>query len=193
MPAIAIDIAALLPPDARAVVERANAKLKSKTGGGFLFDATHHPHVTLGQHFVDTDRITDVCDRITAVLSRVTPLILRVTGTSGRSTSQLLVVTATPTLQLVHKELMDALARYEVPGDASAFQMDDIPPRDRDVKWVANFRSDSSYERFAPHITIGIGSKSLMVTPFTFTAGVIAVCHLGPFCTCRDNLARWTL
>ena len=69
MPAIAIDVAVLLPTDARVAVERVNAPFDVVAGSGFRFDATHHPHITLGQHFVDADRLTEVCARITTVLS----------------------------------------------------------------------------------------------------------------------------
>ena len=30
------------------------------TPGGFRFDTTHHPHITLGQHFVDADAVDAV-------------------------------------------------------------------------------------------------------------------------------------
>ena len=193
MPAIAIDVAVLLPIDARAVAERVNARFDIAAGNGFRFDATHHPHVTLGQHYVSTDQLTEVRAAVDAIASAGPPLDLRVTGVRGGRTAQVLVVAPTPALQRLHEQLMDALAPHEVPGGAAAFQQDDDPPRDTDVAWVTRFRPDSSYSQFDPHITVGIGSDPVTIDPFTFAAREIAVCRLGRFCTCRDLLAHWTL
>ena len=193
MSAIAIDVAVLLPTDARVALVRANAPFDVAAGGGFRFDATHHPHITLGQHFVNADRLTEVCARVTTVVSGLPPLDVRVTGARGGRTAQVMVVAPTPALLRLHARLMDALAPDEVPGDAAAFQQDDAPPRDADVIWVTRFRTASSYARFDPHITVGIGLNPITVDPFTFVAHAIAICHLGRFCTCRDQLAHWTL
>ena len=193
MPAIAIDLAVLLPTDTRAVIERVNARFDGAAGHGFRFDATHLPHVTLSQHFVNSDRLTEVCARVATVLSGLRPLDLSVTGARGGRTAQALVVAPTPALQRLHEQLMDTLASYEIPGDAAAFQQDDTPPRDADVAWVTRFRVESSFARFDPHITVGIGPDPVTTDPFTFTARTIAVCRLGQFCTCRDRLAHWTL
>ena len=192
MPAIAIDLAVLLSTDTRGVIERVNACFDDTTGHGFRFDATHHPHVTLSQHFVEADRLAEVCARVATVLSELPPLDLSVTGARGGRAAQVLVVAPTPALQRLHEQLMDTLASYEIPGDAAAFQQDD-PPRDADVAWVTRFRAHSSFARFDPHITVGIGPDPVTTDPFTFTARTIAVCHLGRFCTCRDRLVTWTL
>ena len=193
MPATAIDVAVLLPTDVRAIAERVNAGFDVAAGVGFRFDATHHPHVTLSQHFVNADRLTEAYAQVTIILSELSPLGLRVTGARGGRTAQVLVVAPTPTLQRLHERLMDALRRHEVPGNAAAFQPDDARPRDADVAWVTRFRADASYARFDPHITVGIGPDPAIVNPFTFTAHEIAVCRLGRFCTCRGRLAHWAL
>lgn len=193
MPTIAIDLAVLLPTDIRAVVERMNARVDGAAGHGFRFDATHHPHVTLSQHFINADRITDVCTRVSIVLSGLLPLNLHVTGSREGRTAQVLVIAQTQPLQRLHERLMDTLVTNEVPGDADAFQQDDTPPRNADVAWVTRFRTDASVARFDPHITVGIGPDPVTTDPFSFTARTIAACRLGRFCTCRDQLACWTL
>jgi 2'-5' RNA ligase len=193
MSAIAIDVAFLLPPDARAVTERVNAHFDTTAVAGFRFDATHHPHLTLGQHFVERDRLVDVCTAVATLLSATRPINLRVTGARGGRTAQVLAVDPAPMLRRLHERVMDTLAAYEVAGDAAGFFGDDEPPRDGDVAWVRRFRAESSHARFDPHITVGIGQTPVDCAPFTFVAGEIAVCHLGRFCTCRDRLARWAL
>ncbi len=193
MPAVAIDVAVLLTADARAVAERANAYFDVSAAAGFRFNDTHHPHVTLGQHFVPSDQLIEVRTAVGTVVSARPPLELRVTGVRRGRTAQVLVVAPTPALRQLHEQLMDTLAPYEVPGSAAAFQQDDASPLDANVAWVARFRADSSYARFDPHITVGIGSNPISIDPFSFSARQIAICRLGRFCTCRDQLAHWTL
>ena len=193
MPAVAIDVAVLLPTDARAVAERANARFDVTASDGFRFDATHHPHITLGQHFVSTDQLVEIRAAVATVASARPPLDLRVTGVRRGRTAHVLVVVPTPALRRLHERLMDILAPYEVPGGAAAFQQDAASPRDADVAWVARFRADSSYARFDPHITVGIGPDPINIDPFSFSAREIAICRLGRFCTCRDQLAHWML
>lgn len=190
---VAIDIAMLLPPATRAEVVRLNARFPDAGDNGFRFDATHQPHLTLGQHFIDATRLDAVCATVETVLSKHIPLTLQVTGTRSGRTAQVLTVSPTSALQALHEHLLDALEPFEVFGTMGSFQSDDHPPRTADVAWVTQFRLDSSYARFAPHITVGIGSVPVPTTPFEFTGHEIAVFRLGRFCTCRDQLKRWTL
>ena len=76
-------------------------------------------------------------------------------------------------------------------GDASAFFGEDA--RDRDVRWVRDFRRESSVDRFTPHITLGHASEPPTVEPMEFVATTIAVCHLGRFCTCQQIIRAWHL
>ena len=190
---VAIDIAMLLPPATRAEVVRLNARFSDAGNTGFRFDTTHHPHLTLSQHFIDATRLDAVCATVETVLSKYIPLALQVTGTRSGRTAQVLTVSPTPELQALHEHLLDTLEPFEVVGTAESFQSDDHPPRIADVAWVTRFRLDSSYARFDPHITVGVGSVPVTTMPFEFTGHEIAVFRLGRFCTCRDQLKRWTL
>lgn len=190
---VAIDIAMLLPPATRAEVVRLNARFPDAGDNGFRFDATHQPHLTLGQHFIDATRLDAVCATVETALSKHIPLTLQVTGARSGRTAQVLTVSPTSALQALHEHLLDALEPFEVFGTVGSFQSDDHPPRTADVAWVTQFRLDSSYARFDPHITVGIGSVPVPTTPFEFTGHEIAVFRLGRFCTCRDQLKRWTL
>ena len=190
---LAINIAVLLPPATRTEVVRLNARFPDAGNNGFRFTVTHHPHLTLGQHFIDPTRLDEVCATVETALSKHIPLALQVTGARSGRTAQVLTVTPTPALQALHEHLLDALEPFEVFGTVESFQSDDPPPRTADVAWVTQFRHDSSYARFDPHITVGIGSVPVTTMPFEFTGHEIAVFRLGRFCTCRDQLKRWTL
>ena len=189
---IAVDVAILLSGAARAAVERLNAGFDHGPGAGFRFDASCHPHVTLGQHFVRRERLSEVRRLVGGVVDRRDPFEVRVTGARAGRTSQVLTVEASAPLGQLHERLMDALRGEEVSGDAAAFQADGGPARPADVAWVEGFRERSSYARYDPHVTVGIGPRPLSAAPFRFPVEEIALCRLGRFCTCRDRLASWT-
>ena len=190
---IAVDVAILLSGAARAAVERLNAGFDPAPDAGFRFDASHHPHVTLSQHFVRRGRLPGVRRLVGGVVGRFDAFEARVTGARAGRTSQVLTVEASAPLRRLHERLMDALREEEVAGDADAFQADGAPARPADVAWVAGFRERSSYARYDPHVTVGIGPRPLSTAPFRFPVDEIALCRLGRFCTCRDRLASWTL
>ncbi len=190
---IAVDVAILLSGDARAAVERLNAGFDHAPDAGFRFDASHHPHVTLSQHFVRRGRLADVSRLVGDVVGRLAPFDVQVTGAGSGRTSQVLAVAVSAPLRQLHERLMDAMRDEEVAGNAGAFQADGAPARRADVAWVTGFRERSSYARYDPHVTVGIGPRPLAVAPFRFPAEEVALCRLGRFCTCRDRLASWTL
>ena len=190
---IAVDVAILLPAAARAIAERLNAGFEDAPDTGFRFDGSHHPHVTLSQHFVARGRLAEVRRRVGDVLARFDPFEAHVTGARAGRTSQVLTVEASTPLQQLHEQLMDALRRHEVAGGVDAFQSDAAPARPADAAWVTGFRERSSYARYDPHVTIGIGPRPISTAPFHFPVAEAAICRLGRFCTCRDRLASWRL
>jgi hypothetical protein len=97
-----------------------------------------------------------------------------------------------PALVHLHEQLLLATEALDrATGDAAAFLGDDV--RDRDVRWVREFRRESSFDRFTPHITLGHASDPPFVEPLDFVATTIAVCHLGRFCTCQRIIRAWDL
>lgn len=75
---VAIDVAILLPPATRDRIAELNAACAAPAAGGFRFDAPRHPHITLGQHFVDADALDDVRAALAPTFETELPL--------GRST-----------------------------------------------------------------------------------------------------------
>ena len=190
---IAVDVAILLSDNARTVVERLNAAFDHAPDAGFRFDASHHPHVTLSQHFVRRGRLSEVRRLVGGVVARSEAFEARVTGARAGRTSQVLTVEASAPIRRLHEALMDALRDEEVTGGAAAFQAEGAPARPADVAWVAGFRERSSYASYDPHVTVGIGPRPISTAPFDFPVKEIALCRLGRFCTCRDRLASWAL
>ena len=190
--AVAVDVAILPPPIVSEAAIRLSAALPASESKGLQLDAKHLPHITLTQQFVRATEVGRVAAAIARVLRDRAPLPLVVTGPGRGSSSVWMQVGATPALLDLHRDLMDALERFERSGaNSSAFV--DGSARAGDVKWVSQFRHYSSYSRYQPHVTLGHATKLPHITPAAFNADTIALCHLGRFCSCREVLESWRL
>ena len=200
----AIDIAILPPPDVSERAVALSAALSSSAAPPFSVSLPSAesqdlrlgpqflPHITLTQQFVSGQALEAVIAQVDHILRDHQPLPLRVTGGGKGGNAVWMAIARTPALVSLHERLLDATEALEVQkGDASAFLNEDA--RDRDVRWVREFRRESSFARFTPHITLGHASEPPIVEPVDFVATTIAVCHLGRFCTCRRIIRAWEL
>jgi len=186
----AIDIAILPPEDVSARAIALSAALPAGESQGLLLGGDCLPHITLTQQFVPAASLDTLFAQLDHMLRDRAALRLRVTG-GGGSRSVWMSIERTPELVSLHDQLLHVTEPFEATGDASAFFGEDA--RERDVRWVREFRSESSFDRFTPHITLGHASEPPVVEPVEFVATTIAVCHLGRFCTCRRIIRKWEL
>jgi 2'-5' RNA ligase len=188
---VALDVAVLPPPAvaARAVDISASLPAASRE---FQLDAEHFPHITLIQSFIREDELDVAFERVDETLRGRDALHIRVTGGGRGASSVWLAIERRPELDDLHESLMHALVGVERPGGTAAtfFEGD---ARVGDVLWVTSYRLKSSFAAYTPHITLGHASEAPVVEPFSFTADVVAACHLGRYCTCRRVLREWTL
>ena len=190
---IAVDVALLLPTGLCESLVELNATTLAPPDG-FRFDATHLPHLTLAQQFVADGQLDPLTNDLGAVIGDLPPLELVTTTMSRDGMSSTLGVETTPALDTLHRGLMDLLARYPaLEGRDDAFLTDGDPPRAADIEWVRCFRARSAYERFRPHVTVGVGQVNGSLSSTSFLPPRAALCQLGRFCTCRRVLAEWTL
>ena len=189
---IAIDIAVLPPTDVSARAIALSAALPPAESQGLLLGADYLPHITLTQQFVLSESLDLLFAQIERVLGDLRPLKLRVIG-GGRGTNSVwMSIERSPELVSLHEQLLHVAEIFDVTtGNSSAFFGDDA--RDRDVQSVREFRRQSSFGRFTPHITLGHASDAPVIEPMASTATTIAVCHLGRFCTCRRIVRAWDL
>lgn len=189
---VALDVAILPPEDISARAVDISASLPAKDFRGLRLDRSHLPHITLMQLFTRRDDLDRVYQYVDDVLRDRSALDLRVNSASERGGIVSLVIDKTPPLVDLHERIMEALRGCErLTGGTSAFG--DQGARAQDVLYVSGYRSQSSLPSFAPHITLGHGSAAPQIEPFDFRATIVAVCHLGKFCTCVDVFRRWTL
>ena len=189
---IAIDVAILPPPDISRRAIELSATLPRHESVGLRLSGDMPPHITLTQQFVEREEIDTVLDGIGSALAGWAPFRVTVTGAGRGGNAVWMAIEKTPALTELHRQLMDALHAFERTGgtEAAFFNSD---ARVGDVEWVAGFRRSSSYEAFAPHITLGHATTLPSIELVTFDATTIAACHLGRYCTCRRVLRRWEL
>jgi 2'-5' RNA ligase len=188
---LALDVAILLPPD---VADHAVALSTAlpQHDSGFVLGPDRLPHITLTQQFILREYLEQALERVAAAVRDHPPLRLHVSGGGRGRSSVWMAIRRSAPLDALHDRLMATLAGFEVAGGtAAAFVEED--GRLRDVAWVEGYRTQSSFERFTPHITLGHGETPPEIEPFDFEAWTIAACHLGRFCTCRRVLGSWTL
>jgi hypothetical protein len=199
---VAIAIAILPPADVTARAVALSAALPAGESQGLLLGGERLPHITLTQQFVPSESLQALLAQIDPVAGGHSRLRLRVAGGGKGSNSVWMAVERTTELVTLHEQLMDVTEPFETAdGDASAFLEDAgpaapearTPARDRDVRWVREFRRESSFERYRPHITLGHASEPPVIDRFDFVATTIAVCLLGRFCTCRRIIRTWEL
>ena len=169
-----------------------SAALPASQSLGLLLSADRLPHITLTQQFVRVERLDPLIAQLDRELRNQEPLPLRISGGGRGSNSVWMTLERTPALVHLHGLLLRVAEPFEVSdGEASSFLDGDA--RERDVRWVREFRRESSFERFTPHITLGHAAEPPPVEPRDFVATRIAVCHLGRFCTCRRIIRAWDL
>jgi 2'-5' RNA ligase len=203
----AIDI--LLEPD-QTMLQRAvtaNARLLKVFPKGFALDATHRPHITMIQRYVQTADLDKVYAAVGKVLANEKAAGWKLKafkyyyipsdeiGVAG------IVIEPTDDLLRLQQKLIDAVAPFTAKtGTAAAFVSTE---EGRDIQqglidYVADFVPNSSGKKFNPHVTIGIATqdylKKMLAEPFeafTFSPAGAAVYHLGSFGTAQKKLSSW--
>ncbi len=194
MSVLAIDVAVLVPDPVARIAADTSRELAAGQRGALRLDDTHHPHITLAQQFIDGSRLSDLLEELDRLLRHEPALLLRVPRAASDHGTIALVVDDSPDLQRLHEAIMDAIEPFECPdASADAFESTGEAIRGQDVDWVRNFRENSAYAHYRPHVTVGHGGRAPLVEPIDFAAGRVAVCRLGRFCTCRTILREWAL
>jgi hypothetical protein len=199
----AIDV--LLEPDATMVAhaEQVNARLLENHPRGFALDATHAPHITLLQCYIQTADLERVSAAVAAVLASkvVAGLPLRAIGYDYIQASPFdlasIVIEPGAELLRLQRRVIDAVGPYLARGGTADAFVD--RPRsgtiDATIAHVEQYVPEHSGEHFHPHVTVGVGREDfiqrLLAEPFdAFTFGIAgaAIYHLGDLGTARAKL-----
>lgn len=185
---------------------RVNGQIKDREN--FIFDATHFPHVTVLQIYVQTkdlEKIDQLVDKVsknykledfalTAPVVKQHPL----TTTPGLN---FVSVKYTPTAELkkFQHELMTELLPYKVTNNlAEAFYRDENEIIDQwTIDYVESYFVQNAGENYQPHLTLGI-TREDYITKYAnqppplqaFTPSAVSIYHVGNFGTARKELSR---
>ncbi|MDC9825322.1 2'-5' RNA ligase family protein [Devosia sp. ZB163] len=206
-PVTAIDIA--LEPDATMMkhAEAANAQLREVNPKGYALDASHAPHITMLQRFVNTADLDKVYAAVGDVLAGEQPAgwsldAYKYDGAvwNGEGLTVILVK-PTPELIAFQQKLIDAVAPFTVEtGTAAAFFTTPEEPdiNQQTIDYVTTYVPESSGDKLAPHVTVGVVPpdymKKLIAEPFdafTFSPSALSVYQVGNFGTARKKLNAW--
>jgi phosphoglycolate phosphatase-like HAD superfamily hydrolase len=206
-PVTAIDI--LLEPDATMVknAEAANARLRKSFPQGFALDATHQPHISCLQRYVNTADLGKVYEAVGKVLAgeKLATWKLKAykyyyipwknIGLPG------IVIEPTDDLIRFQQKLIDAIAPFtEKTGTAEAYvsTKEDPEINQPTIDYVADFVPNQTGKKFNPHVSIGIASQDFLkrmldekFEAFTFSPAGVSVYHLGNMGTARKKLKGW--
>lgn len=189
---MAIDVAVLLPPPLADRAVSLSAALPPEESKGLQLGPDALPHVTLTQLFIRREELESVLERADEVIRGEPPVVLHVTGASVHGQTVSMAVERTAQLDRLHERLMDALRGFERSGGGpDAFAGDG--GRLADVIGVTGYRLQSAFGAWSPHVTLGHAAVPPPVEAMEVSARAIAVCQLGPFCTCRGILRQWAL
>jgi len=191
----AVDVV-LLPDEAMTgeAIE-ANAELVRNFGKKIVLNKKDClPHISLAMGCIDEKDVVSVEVILQSIAKECSLGDLKVLGVQVSENSAGEKVSAfevekTKELQSLHETVMESLEPY-LGRDVTAEEVNDEEVAETTLSWIKNYREESSFAKFFPHITIGYGElDNLPPFPIKFAASRLALCHLGNHCTCRRVLA----
>lgn len=203
---MAIDI--LLLPDTSmiAAAEVLNVRVRERDPGGFTFDDTHVPHLSLLHRFIRKSDLARVQSAVAQTIAQSRPAgwqlrATRLESAPWESRAVLnIAIERTPDLVRLQSALVSALAPIAVRnGTARAFVQLPKEPQasDTTVEYVRAFVPKATGENFKPHVTAGIGARKTIeeiragsFVPMTFGVADVAIFQLGDVGTARKFLWR---
>lgn len=210
---IAIDVALLPSHRIRSLAIGYNHQLSGVRDGTYpSFSDTNNnaegyfPHISLCQGFLyekDMDKVKAALRKMTqryAERHGVVPLQITHPYTNKLPNGLKgvgLGIKKTENLQKLHTLVMRTMKNsvtYE--GEISAFYKENNEPLDEvSLSFVTNFKKDSAFKKFSPHITLGIGDiiQHHSIDTVIEDACTLAFAQLGNYCTVRKIFERYVL
>lgn len=152
------------------------------------------PHISLAMGAMREEALPAAASLMEEIARQFPPIDLRFTGieagpiASGETVSTWEVAPSAD-LRSLHETIFQRIGPL-LTHDATAEAFVDFPQvLQTSVDWVNRYRDAAAFERFSPHITLGIGAlEPNALFPPRGTAVRLALCHLGNDCTCREIL-----
>jgi 2'-5' RNA ligase len=195
MTQIAVDVV-LMPSDriTNMAIE-VNGELLKKNPDKIVLDRENSlPHISLAMGCIDRRKIVDIEIILREIAADSSVGYLNIvnvhtnTNIAGEKVS-VLQIENTDRLHSLHEKVMTSMKPYFCYDVTADMLLSDGIAGESTLQWIKNYPTESGYENFSPHITIGYGEIKLESLPVRFNVSKIALCHLGNHCTCRKVLA----
>ena len=203
---LVIDVVLLPPEFIRDEAMRLNALLNERepTDNIHLGRVLNRPHISLLMAGVHREDLEPIGDAVQTVLQHFDPMLLTITGVypyvnPSRTTITSFLIEKTAELQSLHETVLSALSPFMVLPLTKA--MLSHPPgegfSESILAYVNCFLDNSSFERYSPHITLGMGdlrtSDARIPIPGDIVVHTAAICRVGDHGVCSEVLATYEL
>jgi len=191
----AVDVVLLPDEHVTDVAIEANGALVAGGNTEIILNRNDYlPHISLAMgtlHDRDLPAVATVLEDIarTVRLPRLCVFGVSITCSGSGKLISSLLIQKTAGLQALHERVLRELQTWLGTDATAEMFYDPAEVAESSLSWVKNYKKQSSYEMFFPHITLGYGRVTDVPLPIEFTPTSLAVCHLGNHCTCREVLA----
>ena len=199
MAKIAVDVVLLPGEEVTDKAIEANRQLPNTFNSRIILNKDDcPPHISLAMGCIEEKDIGQIEKILQDAAKGHFPGKLKIVGVyigtdaAGRKVS-LYHVQKTKAIQSLHEKLMEKLSPYFSCEVTPEMVLAEAEVSESTLRWVKNFPTESSFEKFFPHITIGFGETKAIDFPIEFAPVRLALCHLGNHCTCRKILASAAL
>ena len=190
---IAVDIVLLPAPELMQEAVRLNRQLPREVPGQIVLNLSQClPHISLAMGCLQEGSRDTLQSLLRDLASLFAPIRIDIRGIdetidSGVSICALSIDIASD-LQGLHEAVMDRTSPY-LTHNATEENFAEAVIQPDAVHWVNRYPEAASFERFSPHITLGLGAlRQETPLPAPSVASRLALCHLGNRCTCRSVL-----
>ena len=195
MAKIAVDVVLLPVEEVTDKAIEANRQLSNTFGSRIILNKEDClPHISLAMGCIEEKDISQIEKILQNVVREYFPNKLKIIGvyigtdaTEGKVS--LYHVEKTRSIQSLHGNIMEKLSLYFTYDVTTEMVLTEGEVAESTLRWIKNFPTESGFEKFFPHITIGFGETKALDLPIEFVPVSLALCHLGNQCTCRKILA----
>jgi len=196
---IAADVVLLPSPEIIDVALQLNRQLLEATSSGFALNRSDClPHISLAMGFLEEIEIPVLAKILQDIALPLGPISLPVSGIEvvGASGQEVSIISfeRTAPVRSLHEIVTNRAAAYLSSEGTQETFFDPDHVRAASVNYVTRYREGASFERFFPHLTLGLGAlDTKWLFPRTWVGAHLALCQLGNYCTCRKILFQTEL
>mgnify|MGYP001584093207 CR=1 FL=1 len=185
---ISIDVVLLLPEKINSICKELN-KESDKTDY-VSFEDGYNPHLTLGMGSILIKDIDNFKNELNIIIEKFeSPEIKIISLGAGKYNH--FNIEVSEKLKEIHTKVFDLISKYSA-GIVSKENFYEMKEHGSLVDWVNNFKINSAYENYHPHITLGIGvEEKPLEFPMIFKPVSVGFFHLGKHGTCKKLIANF--